>query len=314
MAASTSLTADAPTRQHPECSCPPGDRRLRGVGYLRGAPPVGLACLSPVLLVCDSCSGGAVLPCRSSRASRCVPCSESYRRRLTRVAAHRDASGSLPRGYFLTLTAPSFTEHGRFVPGRRGDHGRCPSGCGSAPGDLASWNATAAAAWNRLRLSLSRLSPGLEFFRVVEVQKRGALHLHVIVWADAPLLVGQVHAAALAAGFGCVLDLRPIRSGRDARHAAYVAKYATKASDQRGDVPWARPVAVVDAETGEVTQHVNPDPTYRTWSASRSWGLTMRDIREALRAHVARAADAASTDPHQPATEPPPADGPEPAT
>jgi hypothetical protein len=152
----------------------------------------------------------------------------------------------------------------------------------------------------------------------VEVQRRGALHLHVIVWSSAPLVIGQVHDVAVAAGFGCVLDLRPIRSGRDARHASYVTKsvasYATKASDQRAEVPWARVVLVLDDATGELTEHVNPDPTYRVWSASRGWGLTMRQIREALRAHVARAADAASTDPLAPTTDPPPADGPEPAT
>jgi hypothetical protein len=108
----------------------------------------------------------------------------------------------------------------------------------------------------------------------------------------------QVHDLAVRAGFGCVLDLRPVRSGRDVRSVcSYVSKYVTKSSDQRQDVPWSRIVQVLDEETGELSDLVNPDPTYRTWSASRGYGLTMRAIREALRAHVTRPAVAGLTEP-----------------
>lgn len=161
--------------------------------------------------------------------------------------------------------------------------------------------------------SLRRVG-ALEYFRAVEVQKRGALHLHVIVWSADPLVVGQVQELALAAGFGCVLDVQPVA----AHHAHYVAKYSTKSVDQRDVVPWRRIVQVLDVDTGELLDLVNADPTFRTWSASQGWGLTVRDVLHARRSALlatqfARAADAASSDPQEPATAAPPAVCPEPA-
>ncbi|MCZ2810286.1 hypothetical protein O2W15_02450 [Modestobacter sp. VKM Ac-2979] len=134
-----------------------------------------------------------------------------------------------------------------------------------------------------------------EYFRVVEVQKRGALHLHVLVWSSDPLSRDQVQRIALAAGFGCQVGLTLLSPQQ---HARYAAKYATKATDQRGDVPWA--VDVVNTRTGEVSRGSAP-ARYRTWSSSRQWGLTVRDVRAANRAamentRLTRAAGAASTD------------------
>jgi hypothetical protein len=193
------------------------------------------------------------------------------------------------------------------VPGRPGGGAACACHLENAPDGLATWNASASAAWNRLRTALAR-STDLDFFRAVEVQRRGALHLHVIVWSRDPLDVGVVQALALAAGFGCVIDLQPLRP----EHARYVAKYATKGSDGRDSVPWARVVQVLDEDTGELLDLVNPDPTFRTWSASRGWGLTMRAIREALRAKVVGPGVAGSTDAPPVAAGPHPAPGPEP--
>jgi hypothetical protein len=180
---------------------------------------------------------------------------------------------------------------------------------------MGAWNASASAAWNRLRLALSRVTD-LEYFRAVEVQRRGALHLHVIVWSADPLDVREVQELAIAAGFGCSVDLKPLRP----EHARYVAKYATKGADARHVVPWRRIVQVLDEETGELLDLVNCDPTFRTWSSSRRWGLTMREIRAAHRAHVARSlvarpADAGSTDTLTPWSSTSPAAGrvPEPA-
>ncbi|WP_222195927.1 rolling circle replication-associated protein [Modestobacter italicus] len=144
-------------------------------------------------------------------------------------------------------------------------------------GDLAEWNAAAGQAWNRLRLRLSRVCR-FEYFRVVEVQKRGALHLHVLMWSAEPLQRDQIQRIALAAGFGCQVDLTPLSPRR---HANYAAKYATKATDQRGAAPWA--VDVINKRTGEVTRGRAP-ARYRTWSSSRQWGLTVREVRAANRA------------------------------
>lgn len=309
MAASTIL----PSRDRsgadgaPRCLCM-GVRGLHVLGYLPGGRVSGLDCEQPLRVRCALCSGFLVWACRAHRASKCLPCSERYRRRLIRVAESRPRAGlALPdagHGAFLTLTAPGTRPHRRWTPGRRGGGAPCVCHAAVLVDGLGAWNASASACWNRLRTALSR-SGRLEYFRAVEVQKRGALHLHVIVWSAEPLDVGVVQAAALAAGFGCVVDLSPLDP---ARHPGYVAKYATKGSDARQVVPWRRIVQVLDEDTGELEELINPDPSFRTWSASRGWGLTMREIRAAHLAKIAvtRPADAGPTDtPASPAAAPP---------
>jgi hypothetical protein len=86
---------------------------------------------------------------------------------------------------------------------------------------------------------------------------------------------------ALAAGYGCVVDVEPVRSSEKA--ARYIAKYVTKASADRSVVPWER----LDLETGEVS---GKSPTYRLWSSSRRWGVTMKEIRAVQAAQAAQRA------------------------
>jgi len=189
----------------------------------------------------------------------------------------------------LTLTAPTEgTEHSGWVVDwdRRSLRPTC--GCGSSMvGGLGSWNASAGKRWNVLRGALRRLYPGCEFFRAVEPQERGALHLHVIIWTPIPLVLKDAQALALAAGFGCVIDYREALAG-DTGAAVYVSKYVTKSTDQRADVPWD----VLDQETGEV--EAVKDARYRTWSCSGGWGMSMKiveaGIRDAARARAAVAA------------------------
>lgn len=317
MDASTSLASHEQPRQEAPggCSCDPGVRSLRVLGYVPGGRVDGVDCDQPLRVVCGVCAGALTWPCRAHRASKCLPCAGRYQRLLVRVAESRSATPGRLYGSFLTLTAPGHAEHARWVPGRPGGGARCACHRDNAPEGLAAWNASASSSWNRLRLSLSRLTD-LEYFRAVEVQRRGALHLHVIVWSADPLAVAEVQALALAAGFGCVLDLSPIRP----EHARYVAKYATKGSDSRDSVPWARVVQVLDDDTGELLDLVNRDPTFRTWSSSRSWGVTVKAVRAAQRAHVAeshvaRPADAGLTGTSSPWSSTSPAAGrvPEPA-
>lgn len=125
--------------------------------------------------------------------------------------------------------------------------------------------------------------------RAVEVQKRGALHMHVLLWSAEPLdgQVLDVQEMVTTAGFGCVFDLAPIEPG-SRKHAYYLSKYVTKSVDQRGDVPWT--ADVVDRLTGEV-RRMKTVASYRAWSSSRGWGLTMAEVR----AECARAAQAAAT-------------------
>lgn len=255
-------------------------RRLRRLS-LRSAdvPSLAGACESPLLAACECCDALRVWSCANHRESRCRPCAARYRRRVFRVADHGLARAGERFRYMLTLTAPSDRAHRRFVPGRRGDHGPCDCSAGF---DLAEWNGGQGKAWNRLRTALVREYPGLVYLRSVEVQDRGALHLHVLLVGDVPVDALTVHGLALAAGFGCVLDLAPVKGSAGA--ARYVAKYVSKACDQRERVPWHD--VRVDRATGEMTDRT--DAAYRTWSASRTWGITMREVVEASRAAAER--------------------------
>ena len=157
----------------------------------------------------------------------------------------------------------------------------CP--CTPAGGvDLARWNASHSKRWNHVRTELRRQHPGLEFFRGVEVQRRGALHDHAMVWSPTPLSAKAIRAVALRAGFGHSVDLAPAAPGSK-RAAYYVSKYVTKATDSREDVPWWGDE--IDYDTGEVTEGLVPG-RYRTWSCSRGWGLTMRAVRAQARERV----------------------------
>lgn len=260
---------------------------MRVVGYLRGPRPGRLDCDTPLLAVCrePDCGASTAIRCSNHRESRCKPCALRYRRRLTRVAsdgmARHERSGHMG---MLTFTAPSPDEHlGWSTPGRRG-RPRRQCGCfRHMAAGMGLWNASASSRWNHLRTLLAREYPGQQFMKAVEVQDRGALHLHVIHWASTPIDLEVVQALALRAGFGCVLDYAPCAPG-SRRAAYYVSKYVTKACDQRSSVPWD----VVNTYTGEVTPVL--EAKYRTWSASRDWGMTMKTLREALRLAAARRA------------------------
>ena len=264
MAALQSVSARPHVSQY-RTLCAGGPCRLRDHGYLRVGRVEGLDCDSPLLVV-HSCGATDVWACGNHRESRCVPCSWRYRRLLTRIA-----DDGAPHGgylYLLTLTAPGRAEH------------RMPSGdwCPCTPQGgvaLSEWNPTAAERWGELRAKIKRAVPEFQYLRAVEVQKRGALHLHCIVWSPVPLDRGVLRRWAMTAGFGHELDLAPIVPG-SRKHAYYVAKYVTKATDSRDLVPWA--ADVVDKETGEISRQL-VDGRYRTWSASHGWGLTMRQIK-----------------------------------
>jgi hypothetical protein len=221
---------------------------------------------------------------------------------------------------FVTLTAPGRSEH----RDARGHVCRCTPEGGT---DLAEWNATASTRWNRFVQELSRFVgadvvtydaqgkrhrvQGLSYFRGAEVQRRGALHYHVLLRRrdGAPLAIRtrDFRRIAVSHGFGHSVDVQAMQPD----HAAYVAKYVAKSANDRREVPWkaerwARPInpahkvvrspvvgpdgqlvthAVVDTRTGEVlgpaARALVVMPTFRTWASSRTWGDLMRDVRAA---------------------------------
>lgn len=207
-----------------------------------------------------------------------------------RRVVHLGVLDRLAAGGFLglgTFTAPGQDGHLRWVIGGRASE---VCGCESSAGSgMGVWNREAGARWNHLRTLLRREYPGVEFYRAVEPQKRGALHLHVIIWAPMPLDPLVLQELALRAGFGCNTRLDVCHGREDgARFANYVTKYVTKSIDDRALVPWED----IDLDTGELTEST---ATYRAWSQSRGFGVRMRDHLDAIalqrRQHAERLRD-----------------------
>lgn len=271
-------------------------------------------CEDPLRLVCPRCMEGRGIRCGTSRASRCEPCAATYRQRVAVVAESGHKVLGV-RGLFITLTAPGTSAH-YHADGRRC---RCTPEGGV---DLATWNASASARFNRFVQELSRKMGadiitfgddgkrrrvrGLTYFKAAEVQRRGALHFHVMLkrldGAPGRLSASLLRRVAVAHGFGHSVDVQRLEPG----HAQYVAKYVAKASDERADVPWSRtgyakPVnphykvvpslgEVMDTRTNELvgpaTVALFTTASYRTWSKARSWGRSMREVRADQQHHV----------------------------
>lgn len=258
--AATETVAEGPDRTQAGCQHSPA---CRIVGKPRYSPRrAELNCDQP-LLVRRECGGVEYWFCRNHRESKCVPCAGAYLRAVQRVAL----SGSRASGYqyLLTLTAPG--------------SGGCQPWCECLANvrDLGDWNPTAGQCWNRFRTALRVMHPTVEFFRAAEVQKRGAIHHHVLVWSQTPLDLPTSRRLAIRAGYGHSVDLAPLEPG-STKQAYYVAKYVTKAGgDDRDNVPWR--ADVTNEETGEI-ERLHTFATYRAWSASRGWGVTMKQLRE----------------------------------
>lgn len=215
---------------------------------------------------CEACGYKELWRCNSSRVEKCRPCGERYRRRVGRVAL----SGRLAGGqvHMLTLTAPGTKVH-RLPNGQE-----CP--CTPAGGEmvgqnLEEWNAELGKRWNRFCQDLRRhLGRNVQYFKATEVQARGALHSHIPFRVDAGCRwnLAEIRALAIKHGFGHEVD---IRTGIDEKGMWYVAKYVSKAAGLRQTVPWRK----VDTTTGEILDSA----TYRGWTASRSWGSTMKAVK-----------------------------------
>lgn len=256
-------------------------RRLTDLGGsswdIRGLPvPTGPdgRCSSP-LLVWDREELVPVLRrCGAHRSKQCQACASTYRRRVRRVAATGCLDRAAAGGYLgmATFTAPGDPGHRRWVIGGRA-HDLCD--CHESASDgMGVWNSLAGRRWDRLRLKLRREYSGAEFFRAVETQQRGSLHLHVVFWSPVPVKPVVLQQLAQESGFGCNTRWDP--AGSDpTRFAGYVSKYVTKSTDDRGETPWE----TLDETTGEL---VATRPTFRTWSQSRGFGCTMKAHLDAI--------------------------------
>lgn len=229
-------------------------------------------CEQPLRAVCRECEYVEEWRCDSYG---CGPCGETKRRRLMRVIEDGSAVqlGAGLIGYFITLTAPGTADHSRWVQGRhRGGRPACE--CHLHGMSAGQWNRQESACWNRVRTALAR-DREVVFAGSVETQKRGMLHRHLVVFTDSSLTFAEVQEKALRAGYGCVLDVERLDSVQKA--ARYLAKYVTKSTAERAEVPWSS--TIVDHDTGELVE-VSARPTFRLWSSSRRWGVTMKHLRQ----------------------------------
>jgi hypothetical protein len=209
---------------------------------------------------------------RSSRTA-CQPCSETYRRRVRRIFLSGWSDNPAERLWLLTLTAPGERQHA-LRDGRTCD---CTPDGGV---NLPVWNAQAGKGFNRFVQDLRRALGDVEYCRAAEVQKRGALHFHVLVRCDSlgrsvdnprrPEGEWWLRRLAIKHGFGHSVDLQVVRTEAA---AGYCAKYASKSAADRDALPW------LDVRTGEVG---TGNRRYRPWSSSRRWSpLTMRALKTA---------------------------------
>lgn len=285
-----SVTQAPPHGVDSRCVTSDGSHSFRVHGYATRSAATRLDCNQPLRAVCQDCGHTTYWRCDCSAATKCVDCAERRRKLVARIVdlgtTQRLGSGFT---YFLTLSAPGERAHRRWRQGRGGnDRPHCDCHTVWETQQRGDWNSAESSHWNRLRTALSRLTEGsLTYIGSVEVQERGMLHRHVVLNVDRPLLPAEVGQLALTAGYGCVHDLQVIQSASKA--AWYISKYVTKSSGDRQNVPWRRPV--LDEATGEL-EVLDTIPTFRTWSAARTWGFTLKGLREIARMQARARAEA----------------------
>lgn len=277
---------------------------------------VTLGCEHPSLLRCGLCGRTCEVRCRATRDDKCAGCAERHGWDVAReirsgVTVERLQASLLvvlrgtrqerrdwllhdrlgasnvsdrPSGFrFVTLTAPGREP----LPFDRSICGHEAGECSNAshkrdPGDVvckverfpaARWNGQAPRRWNDWITDLRRvLGVDVQYCGSWETQVRGVLHRHVLVWAPGvteKLFRRESRRIAIRLGFGRQYDVRPL-SGSDTKElamvAGYIASYVTKCGDELA--------TCINPRTGEIVQG-----SYRRWSASRKWGVTMGQIR-----------------------------------
>jgi hypothetical protein len=263
------------------------------VGYMGGAP-LG-SCVRPSSLFCVHCQCWGETRCNSSRRSVCSGCAAQYRGRVSAVAERGIVLVPAGYGVMVTLTAPGNEVH--WLPS--GDQCECTPAGGV---DLAEWNASLTARRNRFiealrrgeaapRVGGARRRVDIEYFGAKESQRRGALHCHELMRRTdgkaLQLRTSEVRRLAIAHGFGHSVRIRKVGvqqgvKALSAKGAArYCGKYVGKSSDERARVPWA---------------YGARGARWRTWTASRRWGCSMKELKEEARARAIEGHAAARPD------------------
>jgi hypothetical protein len=181
---------------------------------------------------------------------------------------------------FMSLTAPGDGAH--FLPSGL----RCT--CTPDGGvEIAGFNVSASRRFNRWIQEMRRRFGPIEYAKAAEIQDgkrrsdgkgRGAVHFHILMRADDEKAISDafrkgdpncpVRTIAERHGFGHEIDLATATPDS----AWYLAKYVSKSAAERALMPW------IDFETGEI---VEGNGRFRTWTASRGWGASMKSVRAA---------------------------------
>lgn len=183
-------------------------------------------CEQPTVLVCDACQSALRVRCKATREDRCTGCGRRHRRNVARVFRSGFRPDRPDGFFFITLTAPGEADGlvwDRTMCGHQ--EGECSGekGCKVEAVPMAEWNATAPQRWSWFVTDMRRdLKRDLQFCGSWEVQARGALHRHALVWC--PGVTTRRFRAAVRLcrrrwGFGQQYDAQPL-SGNDAREIA----------------------------------------------------------------------------------------------
>jgi len=107
----------------------------------------------------------------------------------------------------------------------------------TAPGDVSSYefNRRASFYWNRFWTSAARYWPGVSYWKVAELQRRGHIHFHIVLRGVSFIEIERLRRLAIRSGFGAWVGVaRPSDYPRGVDGAAsYLSKYLLK-DYQRG--------------------------------------------------------------------------------
>jgi len=177
----------------------------------QGKGRTALSCPSTIRLY-EATTGEAIdMPCKRRTCSACGP-----QRWRPRTMAKLHSGLAEPDGRYLVLLL-------------------------TAPGNVTarSFNSLASFYWNRFWTSAARYWPGLDYWKVAELQQRGHIHFHVIVRGIDFIDIEKFRRLAVRSGFGSFVGVaRPSDYPGGVKGAAgYLSKYLLKDYQRNTDGP-----------------------------------------------------------------------------
>jgi len=246
---------------------PVGEARKRGAGPVAPlAKCMGreeCSCANKVRIYQMDEARRLLVPCRQRR---CAHCGAAHWRAKALATYHAGIDPAREDEYLaVTLTAPG-----------RGT-------------DIVAWNATSQARWHNFMTILRRSYPAVEFWKVAELQQRGAVHFHVLFRGVRFMPHGKVRGIAKAVGFGPNVW---IKATRDYKYGAqggglYFGKYLLKSFERTTGV--TRLVTYSNGWRLHWVRHekVGPSPWLFAGSMQSGWRL-IGDVVEPSRYGVGR--------------------------